>query len=177
MYINKHNKVVFNFTHTKYDVRFRKKINDEAFHRLVISPFEIKDNYDSFPTYQSPYGECNLDNCVINTRELVKCDLTQIEFKFFLSMLTNLEENTNRFECTLNNISAAIGCGAKPYTFVTNLVAKGLIERTDCKYIYIVNHNIAFKGDLNKFREDYLRVFGTEKPLYNEHKQVVIKYN
>lgn len=177
MYINKHNKVIFNFLHTRYDYRFRNKIHDEAYHRIAISPFEIKENYDTAPIYNSPYSECNLDYCVINTKELVKCDLTQIEFKFFLSMMTNLEENTNKFKCTLNDISGAIGCGAKPYTFVTNLVAKGLIERTDCKHIYVVNHNIAFKGDLNKFREDYLRLYGNEKPMYNEHKQLVIKYN
>lgn len=177
MYINKHNKVIFNFTHTKYDVRFRKNVHDEAFNRIAISPFEIKDNYDTAPVYESPYSECNLDYCPINCRELVKCDLTQIEFKFFLDMMTSLEENTNIVKCKLTGIVAAIGCGAKPYTFVTNLVAKGLIERTDCKYQYVVNHNIAFKGDLNKFREDYLRLYGREKPLYNHKKQLVMKHD
>lgn len=177
MYINKNNKVIFNFCHTKYDVRFRKNIHDEAFTRIAISPFEIKDNYDSAPVYGSPYGDCNLDYCMINVNELVKCNLTQVEFKFFLSMLSSLEENTNMLKTKLNGIRDAIGCGLKPYVHIYSLIAKGLIEKTDVKYVYIVNHNIAFKGDLNKFREDYIRLYGNEKPLYNQYKKVVLKHN
>ena len=40
MYINKNNKVIFNFCHTRYDVRFRKHIHDEAFKRIAINPLK-----------------------------------------------------------------------------------------------------------------------------------------
>lgn len=82
MYINKNNKVVFNFLHARYNVRYNKFVQDEAFNLIAIILFQIKDNYDSAPIYTSPYPDCNLDFRALNVNELVKSNLTQHEFMY-----------------------------------------------------------------------------------------------
>lgn len=179
MYINKNNKVVFNFTNTKYDNRYRDKIKEEAYKRIAISPFPIKENYDSFINYQAD-GTVNLDNCVINCRELFKCMLTASALNLLLSILPNLEENSNILIVNMRKTQFATTYQFGPCEVMTILCDRGILFRTDTKYHYVINHNIIFKGDLNKFREDYLSLYGTDAPIVKVKgriKRIILKHS
>ena len=177
MYINKHNKVIFNFTNTKYDTRFKKHRFDEAYKRIAITPFELKPNYNTSCVYKSLIGgDVNLDYCTINCRELHKARLSGIALYYFFVILASLEEDTNIVKIALLNVAKELSPGNQACMAVDKLVDSNVLVRTNMKSTYIINHNIAFKGNLNQFIKDYHRIYGDAKPMYNEKGRVIIKH-
>ena len=179
MYINKNNKVVFNFTNTKYDNRYKNKIKEDAYKRIAISPFPIKENYNSFINYDGE-GNVNLDNCVINCRELFKAMLPASALNLLLSILPNLEENTNILRVNLRKTKYSATYQFNPCEIMSILCDRGIIFRTDTLFHYIINHNIIFKGDLNKFRKEYLELYGNDTPLVKTKgkiKRIILKHS
>lgn len=94
---------------------------------------------------------------------LVKCDKTTA--KAIAYIIHNLEWNSNIIYIDYENCKEI--ANTKRYTLLalTALERINLIYKTNKKGIYVINHNEIFYGDINKFTEQYVKLYGNKKAV------------
>lgn len=140
------------------DTRFNNKTNIKGFADTMISPFPFIEYYE--PKF------------FLNLQYLIKNPLNQTAYILYFDMIDRLENDCNYVHYMLkgntdHNEPAIVEA-------VNLLCNKKYLCRTNKKFIYIINHNVCFKGDLNKFRNTYKQIYGDEEPIFTHFGDVVI---
>ena len=145
--------------------------------RIVMTPFEIKDNYDTYPNIDYDGKDIDFKYSIIDIRTFGYAfeRLSKRSLRVLFNMLYNLENDTNVVRFNINELVKYKNYDqANEYNNYKELIERGLIIRTNLKCTYIINHNVFYKGDLNKFREKYLKFYKDRDLEYNEKGEVII---
>ena len=147
----------------------------DILHRIVPTPFEVKENYDTYPNINYESNLIDFKYSIIDIRELgyIYDRLSKASMRVLFNMLYNLENDTNIVKFSefsrFRKYDAAF-----EYTLYKELIEHNLIVRTNKKCTYIINHNIFYKGDLNKFRDIYNKYYKDYQIEYNEKGEVIV---
>lgn len=173
----RHNRL--NFKGFKLDAGHINKTSDNVNRaKIAITPFEIKDNYDTFINTDYTKGNINLDYCVINANEISKIitRLGNSAVRLLFGIMNNIENDTNFVTFNIANFARVINmttkCAGEGFN---DLIKFNIVVRTNQMSTYVVNHNIIFKGDLNKFIKDYKSIYGNASPKYTSDGKLIIK--
>lgn len=173
----KHNRL--NFKGFKLDAGYINKVKENPYRKTIaITPFEIKDNYDTFINTDYNGRNINLDYCVINANEISKIvtRLGDSAIRLLFGIMNNIENDTNFVTFNIANFARVINmtpkCAGEGFN---DLIKFNIVVRTNQMSTYVVNHNIIFKGDLNKFIENYKTIYGNKEPQYTKEGNLIIK--
>lgn len=94
---------------------------------------------------------------------LVKSDKMTVRAISYI--IHNLEWNSNIIYIDYENCKEI--ANTKRYTILALGVVErmGLICKTNKKGVYVINHNEIFYGDINKFTEQYVKLYGNKKAV------------
>lgn len=151
----------------------------DILHRIVPTPFEVKENYDTYPNINYESNLIDFKYSIIDIRELgyIYDRLSKASMRVLLNMLYNLENDTNIVKFNISEFSRFRKYDAAfEYTLYKELIEHNLIIRTNKKCTYIINHNVFYKGDLNKFRDIYNKYYKDYKIEYNEKGEVITNF-
>ena len=151
----------------------------DILHRIVPTPFEIKENYDTYPNINYESNLIDFKYSIIDIRELgyIYDRLSKASMRVLLNMLYNLENDTNVVKFNISEFSRFRKYDAAfEYTLYKELIEHNLIIRTNKKCTYIINHNVFYKGDLNKFRDIYNKYYKDYKIEYNKKGEVITNF-
>lgn len=152
----------------------------DILHRIVPTPFEVKDNYDSYPNINYEGKGIDFKYSIIDIRELgyIYDRLSKASMRVLLNMLYNLENDTNIVKFNIGEFARFRKWDAAfEYTLYKELIEHNLIIRTNKKCTYIINHNVFYKGDLNKFRDVYNTYYKDYEIEYNEKGEVITNFS
>lgn len=151
--------------------------NDIRRNKIVITPFEILDNYDTFMNIDYSKQEVNLKYIVMNTEAVFNIlgKLNPTCTNVLIAMLANLENDTNVIRFNVAEYARTVG-KSKDSLFIefVKIFDYNIMARTNKNSTYIVNHNIFFKGDLNKFAKNYRELYKDRKVEYNNRNKVIL---
>ena len=151
----------------------------DILHRIVPTPFEIKENYDTYPNIDYQSNLIDFKYSIIDIRELgyIYDRLSKASMRVLFNMLYNLENDTNIVKFNISEFSRFRKYDAAfEYTLYKELIEHNLIVRTNKKCTYIINHNVFYKGDLNKFRDVYNKYYKDYQIEYNEKGEVITNF-
>lgn len=151
----------------------------DILHRIVPTPFEVKDNYDTYPNIDYQSNLIDFKYSIIDIRELgyIYDRLSKASMRVLFNMLYNLENDTNIVKFNISEFSRFRKYDAAfEYTLYKELIEHNLIVRTNKKCTYIINHNVFYKGDLNKFRDVYNKYYKDYQIEYNEKGEVITNF-
>lgn len=151
----------------------------DILHRIVPTPFEVKDNYDTYPNIDYQSNLIDFKYSIIDIRELgyIYDRLSKASMRVLFNMLYNLENDTNIVKFNISEFSRFRKYDAAfEYTLYKELIEHNLIVRTNKKCTYIINHNVFYKGDLNKFRDIYNKYYKDYQIEYNEKGEVITNF-
>lgn len=152
----------------------------DILHRIVPTPFEVKDNYDSYPNINYEGKGIDFKYSIIDIRELgyIYDRLSKASMRVLLNMLYNLENDTNIVKFNIGEFARFRKWDAAfEYTLYKELIEHNLIVRTNKRCTYIINHNVFYKGDLNKFRDVYNTYYKNYEIEYNEKGEVITNFS
>ncbi len=151
----------------------------DILHRIVPTPFEVKENYDTYPNINYESNLIDFKYSIIDIRELgyIYDRLSKASMRVLFNMLYNLENDTNIVKFNISEFSRFRKYDAAfEYTLYKELIEHNLIVRTNKKCTYIINHNVFYKGDLNKFRNIYNKYYKDYQIEYNEKGEVITNF-
>lgn len=151
----------------------------DILHRIVPTPFEVKENYDTYPNIDYKSNLIDFKYSIIDIRELgyIYDRLSKASMRVLFNMLYNLENDTNVVKFNISEFSRFRKYDAAfEYTLYKELIEHNLIVRTNKKCTYIINHNVFYKGDLNKFRDIYNKYYKDYQIEYNEKGEVITNF-
>ena len=151
----------------------------DILHRIVPTPFEIKENYDTYPNIDYQSNLIDFKYSIIDIRELgyIYDRLSKASMRVLFNMLYNLENDTNFVKFNISEFSRFRKYDAAfEYTLYKELIEHNLIVRTNKNCTYIINHNVFYKGDLNKFRDVYNKYYKDYQIEYNEKGEVITNF-
>lgn len=151
----------------------------DILHRIVPTPFEVKENYDTYPNIDYQSNLIDFKYSIIDIRELgyIYDRLSKASMRVLFNMLYNLENDTNIVKFNISEFSRFRKYDAAfEYTLYKELIEHNLIVRTNKKCTYIINHNVFYKGDLNKFRDVYNKYYKDYQIEYNEKGEVITNF-
>ena len=151
----------------------------DILHRIVPTPFEVKENYDTYPNIDYQSNLIDFKYSIIDIRELgyIYDRLSKASMRVLFNMLYNLENDTNIVKFNISEFSRFRKYDAAfEYTLYKELIEHNLIARTNKKCTYIINHNVFYKGDLNKFRDIYNKYYKDYQIEYNEKGEVITNF-
>lgn len=144
--------------------------------KIVISPYEIKDNYNHVPNYD--YTEVNDDYCFVNARllEPILPNLNKIALRVVWHLAFLLQPNSNVVKFPMDLINQIHGSKYSGYTWssIKKLEEYNIINRTNRQSYYVVNHNLFFKGNLKEFATKYKELYGDKQCMFTKKGYVVI---
>lgn len=83
-------------------------------------------------------------------------DATDTQLKTLLYVINNLEWNSNIVYLDYNIIADELNVGRRAIIYaVAFLCNNSIICRTDIRGIFIVNHNLVFRGNIEQFYKTY----------------------
>lgn len=143
--------------------------------KIVISPFEVLNNYPNSPEYD--YNNTSEDYIFVNARLLSsffdKCNPTM--FKIVNYIMYSLKCNSNVVIINQRQLAAMLGdWHVFYYIAIERLEELGVIAKTNVFQKYIINHNVIFKGNLNEFAKEYKEKYGGIPVTVNELGKVII---
>lgn len=151
----------------------------DILHRIVPTPFEVKENYDTYPNINYESNLIDFKYSIIDIRELgyIYDRLSKASMRVLFNMLYNLENDTNIVKFNISEFSRFRKYDAAfEYTLYKELIEHNLIVRTNKRCTYIINHNVFYKGDLNKFRDVYNKYYKGYQIEYNEKGEVITNF-
>lgn len=151
----------------------------DILHRIVPTPFEVKENYDTYPNINYESNLIDFKYSIIDIRELgyIYDRLSKASMRVLFNMLYNLENDTNIVKFNISEFSRFRKYDAAfEYTLYKELIEHNLIVRTNKRCTYIINHNVFYKGDLNKFRDIYNKYYKNYQIEYNEKGEVITNF-
>lgn len=168
----------YNFKHFKIPVENLINTGDDTRHnRIVVTPYEFYDNYDTFINTDYTVKNINLKYAVINTEifhnVINKLNTTTIALLF--AIINALENDTNLVKFNVFEYARIIGrTPANVSNCFKDVFDYNLLAQTNKNSTYIINHNAFFKGDLNKFAKDYKELYGNKEPEYTNNGKIIL---
>jgi len=161
---------------TKEDVVTVRTSSRRFENTIVISPFTVDENYNHVPNYD--YTDVNDDYCFINTRVLepILPNLGKIALRVLWHIIFLLQPNSNCVKFSTYMADQIHGTQKSGATFkeVSKLEQYGLLRRTNHRSVYVVNHNLFFKGNLKEFAEKYKQLYGDKICELTENGYVIL---
>lgn len=146
---------------------------------VFITPFEVKETYIDYPVLNYKDDNINTKYCIFNTYDLYHLlpKLTKIDINVLLAIIYNLECDTNLVKFSANNYSIQIGKHF-PHILqaVNDLIHFNIIAKTNSQNAFIINHNLFYKGDLNKFVFIYNNLYSNKSVEYDDKGRIIIKH-
>lgn len=141
---------------------------------ILPTPFEVKDEYPFAPTYGT---NLNTDYVIYNANEILRHSgfMSYQVFRYLFMVGRNLAPGRNYIRIHHQNFKAMLGIHCKDTYFGTfsRLVNNfNLLYHTNIRGLFIINHNMLFKGDLNEFSKRYKETY-TEKDSIPVEKRLV----
>lgn len=170
--------IKYNFRHFKIPVEnIVASKTDERHNRIVLTPYEFYDNYDTFINVDYSIRNINLKYAVINAEifhnVINKLNTTTIALLF--AIINNLENDTNLVKFNVFEYARIIGrTPANVSNCFKDVFDYNLLAQTNKNSTYIINHNAFFKGDLNKFAKDYKELYGDRKVEYTNNGKIIL---
>ena len=149
-------------------------------YRIAKTPFEVLDYYDARPVID--YNTYSIDNVAIDLKKYLNAvsNITSTAALIGIHIYYVLEAETNIVKLStaaFRQYYRASSTATFHYS-INQLIDANVIARAEGKGAYIVNHNLMYKGDLNKFAEQYRLYHGKwEPPKYKENGKVCMKRN
>lgn len=141
---------------------------------ILPTPFEVKDEYPFAPTYGT---NLNTDYVIYNANEILRHSgfMTYQVFRYLFMIGRNLMPGRNYIRIHHQNFKSMLGIHCKDTYFGTfsKLVNNfNLLYHTNIRGLFIINHNILFKGDLNEFSRCYKETYTEEDSVPIEKRLV-----
>lgn len=146
------------------------KENNKLVNKIFITPYEVKDCYNEYPCLDYDVDKINPKYCIFNTEFLYNIlpKLTKLDTNVLMAIVYNLEPDTNLVKFSSINYATHISkSGNQILQSINNLIHFNILFPVSSQSTYIINHNIFYKGDLNKFAKEYKII----------HKDSVIEYD
>lgn len=146
---------------------------------IVVTPFEVLDKYVQCPDYNT--NVTKEDYMFINSKLLAPLlpTLSGRALRILSYIWFILRPNSNVVNFTMRNIYSMYGISEN-----TNIVSNvgelervNLVRRTNKIGYYIINHNIFFKGNLNKFADKYRELYSLTDIYVDSMGGIVIDTN
>ena len=151
---------------------------DDRRKRIAITPFEILDNYDTFPNINYNDKVINLKYAVINT-DIMFNILFRMSYNsrlILIAMINSLEPNSNIINFKITEYAKNLAkTPSNIYNGYKDLFDYNIIYKTNKQSTYIINHNLCFKGNLNEFIKDYREIYKDNEPIINDKNEIVIQ--
>ena len=164
---------------TKRDIKTNRTDRRQFENSIVISPFEVCENYNHAPNYD--YTNVNDDYCFINTRVLepILPNMSKTALRTIWHFMYLLQPNSNCLSFSIYMVDQIHGNvrSGDIYKELTRMEDYGFIRRTNLRSIFIINHNLFFKGNLNEFAKKYHEKFDNNTPAFNERGYVILDTN
>lgn len=167
-----------NNTTPKFRVNTDKKgqmyfrVKQEEFNRLerlrqsiACSPFEVKDKYPSSMPVDTVINDGVY--CLIEPYKLFEIAdrLPKNCFKYLLILCKELLPDTNIITLVGTEVGKKYGFDISHIqNYNAILCDLQIIVRTDVQSTFVINHNIVYKGDLNKFAKNYKEIYNDSVP-------------
>ena len=164
MFLNRRNKEDIGFSFTPksddgLDANYKNKI--------FPSPFEVKEFYDQ-PIVD--YRNINSDYALFNIKNLyhILPKMGKVASNVFMVIAYNLEVDTNlvKFSPSDYRNKNKKSIGVLQYG-LNELVTLNIVAPTANRFHFIINHNVCYKGDLNKFSKIYRELYNENEFTYN----------
>lgn len=106
-------------------------------------------------------------------------DFSSIDYKLLNYIIMTIGYNTNtysfNYEDLANRLSVNVDTVRHYITSFIGIKSNDIIVKTNCNNLYIINHNLIFKGDFEKFKADYYKLYKDINPPIDERGRVLIK--
>lgn len=175
-YILRHSGVKYKFksiaNYAKDKVNVHKKI--------VKTPFEVYDTYDDEPSID--YKTYSADICVINLTKLFKnaIKLSPKALALIMFIYYTMEPDSNVVRIHSRAFADYFSRSETPrqfFKYVQELVDNNFICKATGTALYVVNHNLIHKGDLNHFASLYRTFYGKwVKAEFNESNRIPVHH-
>lgn len=130
----------------------RKKLIDEAY---------VRGNYAQI-SEQCSYW-------IVNFCESFTC----VKLIFYIAMKLEFESNKIYLNNETDEVKRIVGIG-NLCRYINILVEANIIRRTTKKNIYVVNHDMIFKGNYTSFIDKYMKIYKPEDVIVLTNKKVVL---
>ena len=148
------------------------RVKQEEFNRLeklrqsiARTPFEVKDKYPSSMPVDTVINDGIY--CLIEPYKLFEIAdrLPKNCFKYFLILCKELLPDTNIITLVGTEVAKKYGFDVSHIqNYNAILCDLQVIVRTDVQSTFVINHNIIYKGDLNKFSKNYKEIYNDSVP-------------
>lgn len=148
------------------------RVKQEEFNRLerlrrsiACSPFEVKDKYPSSMPVDTVINDGIY--CLIEPNKLIEAAdrLPKNTLKYFLVICKELLPDTNIITLVNKEVSERYGFNSNHIqNYIATLCDLQILVRTDVQSTFVINHNIIYKGDLNKFAKNYKEIYNDSIP-------------
>ena len=90
---------------------------------------------------------------------------------------SNIEYDSNKIVLSSSdkNIIKIIKAGNNLSRYINKLEEHNIIARTNKRSVYVVNHNMIFKGTYTTFVDDYMKIYPNVDVIIDNDKKVIIK--
>lgn len=140
-----------------------KANNRVRYNRIAITPFKVEDEYPEYPKFNPEKRFVHEDYVIVNSRllcqSMIRC--TKSAFEVLNHIWYNMRPETNILTLSVSkivkDISASLNTILKG---VESLKLANIIQRTNLRNTYIIDHNLFFKGNINKFVKEYRKLYG-----------------
>lgn len=148
------------------------RVKQEEFNRLerlrqsiACTPFEVKDKYPSSMPVDTVINDGIY--CLIEPYKLFEIAdrLPKNCFKYFLIFCKELLPDTNIITLVGTEVAKKYGFDVSHIqNYNAILCDLQIIVRTNVQSTFVINHNIIYKGDLNKFSKNYKEIYNDSVP-------------
>lgn len=125
--------------------------------KIAPTPFDVNNNYvgKSIANRNKDYDKIryyDISNILIS---LIK-DTTGTQLKTLFYVINNLEWNSNIVYLDYDIIADELNVGRRAIIdAITFLCNNSIICRTDIRGVFVVNHNLVFRGNIEQFYKTY----------------------
>mgnify|MGYP004641290503 FL=1 len=148
------------------------RVKQEEFNRLnklrqsiACTPFEVKDKYPSSMPVDTVINDGIY--CLIEPYKLFELAdrLPKNAFKYLMIICKELLPDTNIITLVGTEVAKKYNFNvAHIQSYNAILCDLNIIVRTDVQSTFVINHNIIYKGDLNKFAKNYKEMYHDSVP-------------
>ena len=129
--------------------------------KIALTPFDVNNNYvgKSIANRNKGYNKIryyDISNILIS---LIK-DATGTQLKTLFYVINNLEWNSNIIYLDYDVIADELNVGHRAIIdAIAFLCNNSIVCRTDIKGLFVVNHNLVFRGNIEQFYKTYVAFY------------------
>lgn len=142
-------------------VKLRLNAIYEIICKIAPTPFDVNNNYvsKSIANRNKSYDKIryyDISNILIS---LIK-DATGTQLKTLFYVINNLEWNSNIVYLDYDVIADELNVGHRAIIdAIAFLCNNSIVCRTDIKGVFVVNHNLVFRGNIEQFYKTYVAFY------------------